>query len=509
MSNKYSTKNASATALAKDEKPSITSRPPIVTVMGHVDHGKTSILDAVRKTSVQTSEYGGITQHIGAYQVIHNSKKITFIDTPGHEAFAQMRTRGGKVADIVVLVVSATESVKPQTIEAISIIKNLNLSAVVAINKIDAPEADVKKVKQELANNDILVEDWGGNVVCVEVSAKTGENIEKLLDSILAVAELLQLKYEPTSELEAIIIEARLDKQKGAVVSCVVKSGTLSIGDKIIASGIEAKVRMLTNDQKVSVSSAFPGDPVEIMGFKDVPNVGDLVLQEGSELAELSISDTKTEIIGRNAKKTVALVLKADTKGTLEAVKASLAALIGSSVGSSYALKFIHSATGPITDSDVMLIYGSGGGIVLGFNVQIFPGAADLAESLHVSVKSYKAIYELVDNAQEILEGSALSAEKKIKGRAKVLKLFPLPSGDVVLGSLIAAGVIREGQRVAIYDKDPGELTKDDTPLFRTEIINIKKGKESAESASKSEECGILLKPAYADIKPDMWIEAL
>ncbi len=434
--------------MAKDVETTtkVNIRPAIVTVMGHVDHGKTSILDAIRKTNVQAKEYGGITQHIGAYQIEYKSQKITFIDTPGHAAFARMRMRGGKAADIVVLVVAADEGVKPQTKEAISHAKNAGVPIIVAINKMDTAGADPKKVKQELALENILVEDWGGDVVSVEVSAKTGQNLDALLEAILVVSEMLELKGNPKGELEAVIIESRLDRRKGVLVSCIVKNGSIKIGDKVVASGFAARVRSIMNDKGVMLQQALPGDPVEVLGFGCVPNVGDSIVYEGSELSELAICDDESEIIGKEAKKTIAVVLKADTQGTLEAVKASLADLISSSVGSSFALKFLYSSTGDVSESDIMLAQ-SAKGIVIGFNVRIPQNVTELAEAQKVPVKSYRAIYELIDDAKNLLEGTAQLEEKKIKGRAVVIKLFKLQSGDIIAGCKVLAGALKPLRR--------------------------------------------------------------
>ncbi|OGC70195.1 translation initiation factor IF-2 [candidate division WWE3 bacterium RIFOXYC1_FULL_39_7] len=484
----------------------VNTRPPIVTVMGHVDHGKTSILDAIRKTNIQQKEYGGITQHIGAYQIEYKSKKITFIDTPGHAAFAQMRARGGKAADIVVLVVAADAGVKPQTREAISHARAGNVPMIVAINKVDIGGADPQKIKQELAQESVLVEDWGGEVISVEVSAKTGHNLDKLLDAISTLAEILELKADPASELEASIIEARLDMKKGVVVSCIVRNGSLHTGDEVTASGYEAKVKSLTDDKGMSLKVAVPGTPVEILGFSQVPNVGDLIVGKGSELAELARDMGKVEIIGKDAKKTIALVLKSDTQGTMEAVKGSLAELISTSVGSSFALKFLHSATGDVTESDVMLAQ-STKGIVIGFNVRIPPAIEELAKAYKVPLKTYKTIYELVDDAQDILEGTASDAEAKIKGRAEVLKIFKLPSGDIVAGSKVIAGALKENARVSIYDRDPADVTQEVVPLYTGNIKKLKKGKDDISIVGKDVECGVLLKPQFESIQPGMWIE--
>lgn len=481
-------------------------RPPIVTVMGHVDHGKTSILDAFRNSSVVDKEYGGITQHIGAYQIEYKSQKITFIDTPGHEAFAQMRARGGRAADIVILVVSAEEGVKPQTKEAISHAKAAGVTIIVAINKIDLPNADPKKVKQQLAQENVLVEDWGGDVVCVEVSAKTKKNLDKLLDAILATAEILQLKADPKGELEAVIIESKLDKRKGVVVSCIVKNGTLRIGGKMAASGYSATVRSIMNDQGQLLKEAGPSTPAEVLGFKEVPNVGDSIVTQGSELTALSIDENKIEIVGHNTKKTVAVIVRSDTQGTLEAVKSGLASLVTSSVGATFSLKFLLCATGDITDSDVMLA-SNVKGIVVGFNVKLNPYIEDLAKSYNVAVKTYKTIYELIDDVRGLLEGTAFASESKIKGRAQVLKIFKLPSTDIIAGCKVLAGVLKEGSRVSIYDKDPADLKKEDLPLYNGMIKKLKKGKSEVTLVGKDNECGVLLKPQFEAISQGLWVE--
>jgi translation initiation factor IF-2 len=485
-----------------------TARPPIVTVMGHVDHGKTSILDALRKTRVQAGEYGGITQHIGAYQIEHNSQKITFIDTPGHAAFTQMRSRGGKTADIVVLVVAADEGVKPQTKEAIAHAKAAGVPIIVAINKMDRAGADPKKVKQELSQENVLVEDWGGEVVSVEVSATEGKNLTGLLDAILVVAEVLEIEANSDEELEAVIVESRLDRRKGVVVSCIVRNGTIKLGDDVVASGFTGRVKALSDDKGKGLKSAGPATPVEILGFKKVPNVGDLVVYCGSELAEIACDEDRVEIIGQEVKNTIALVLKADTQGTLEAVKQSLADLVSSSVGASFALKFLHSATGDVTESDVMLAQ-STRGLVIGFDVKAPPNVLDFAESQKVTVKTYRAIYELIEDAEKLLEGTALEEEQKIKGRAQVIKLFKLPSGDVVAGSKVLAGSLKPKNRVAIYDKDPADVTEDDEPLYRGSIKKLKIGQGDVSVVGKDVECGVLLKPEFEDLEKEHWIEVI
>jgi translation initiation factor IF-2 len=481
-------------------------RPPIVTIMGHVDHGKTSILDAIRKTAVTAKEHGGITQHIGAYQITFNGKKITFIDTPGHEAFSQMRSRGGKVSDIVILVVAADAGVQAQTKEAILHALASGGKIIVALNKIDLPNSDPQKVKQQLATENILVEDWGGEIPVVELSAKSGQGLDKLLETISIIAELQEIKADPTGELEAMIIEGKMDKKRGAIVNAIIQNGTLSIGNEIYASGKIAKVKSLTNDKGENLKLALPGDPIEILGFKELPNVGDTIVLKGSELVELSESADRVEIIGQETKKTLNLILKSDTFGTLEAIKASLANLVTTNVNADYSIKFLSSQSGDVSDSDVLLAQTTKA-LIVGFNIKVGTSVLDLAESKHVTVKTYKTIYELIDDVQAVLEGKAVSDEQKIRGRAQVLKIFKLPSGDLVLGSKVIAGALKENSRIAIYEKNPADVTSDDKPLFMGSIKKLKRGKDEVAVVGKDVECGVLLKPDFLDAKPGFYIE--
>ncbi|MBD3366023.1 translation initiation factor IF-2 [candidate division WWE3 bacterium] len=483
-------------------------RAPIVTFMGHVDHGKTSLLDAIRDTSVQKGEYGGITQHVGAYSIEHNSQKITFIDTPGHSAFTQMRARGGKAADVVVLVVAADDGVMPQTKEAIAHAKAANVPMIVAINKMDVAGANPDKVKQQLAQENVLVEDWGGDIVSVEVSAETKDNLDTLLDAILAVSDLLELEADSTDELEAIIIESKKDPKKGVVVNCIIRNGTLQVGDEIQASGLEAKVKRITDEHGQSIQETTATAPVSVLGFGEVPTVGDLIVEQGSELAELAVDQDHVEIIGTNAANMVSIILKADTKGTLEAVKASLADLVTSSVGKTFSLKFIQTSTGSITDSDVLLAQ-SVEGVVIGFNVAISNSADTLAHSLSIPVKTYKTIYDLLDEAEDLLKWTAEKEEAKIKGRAGVLKLFKLRSGDIVAGCTVMAGRMPRNASVAVYDKNPADVEEDEEPLYRGRIKKVQSGTEEVSSIGKGNECGIMLKPQFEDIKPGMFIEVV
>ena len=485
-----------------------TTRPPIVTIMGHVDHGKTSILDYIRKTNVQEKEHGGITQHTGAYQLEHEGKLITFVDTPGHEAFSHMRARGGKVADIVILVVSAVEGVKPQTKEAIAHTKAAGVTLIVAYNKIDLPGADIEKVKKELLAENVLVEDWGGDVLGVGVSAKTGKGINELLEAILIVAELLDLKANVSSELEAVVTEAKLDRKRGSVVYAIVKNGTLKVGDEINASGYETKVKALFDDKGTNIKEASPSMPVEILGFKEIPNVGDLIVDKKSELVELAMSEDKIEILGLETKRTVNLILKADTQGTLEAVKASLANLITESAGADYSIKFLRCSTGDINDSDVLLA-STADAHVVGFNVKIRSAVEDLSRDLNINTKAYKTVYEIIDEVSGLLEGSASRDAAKVKGRAQILELFDLPSGDVVLGCKVVAGALKPKQVIELYEKNIVDVTKDDLPVYTGTIKKVKHGKDDVQIAGQNTECGLLVKPAPSEVKTGFWIEVV
>lgn len=481
-------------------------RPPIVSVMGHVDHGKTSILDYIRRSNVTSKEHGGITQHIGAYQAEFQGKKITFIDTPGHEAFSQMRSRGGKVSDIVLLVVAADAGVQAQTKEAIFHAKASGGQIVVVLNKIDLPNSDPQKAKQQLASENILVEDWGGEIPVCEVSAKTGAGIENLLNTILLINELQETKADLEGELECVIIEGKVDKQKGVVVTGIVKNGNLKIGDDVYASGYSARIRSLNDFTGKSLKEALPGDPVEILGFKNLPSIGDILVSKGSELMELSSSTDKVEIIGQETKKTLNLILKSDTFGTLEAIKASLANLVTSNVNADYSLKFLVSQTGEITDSDVLLA-DSTKAIIVGFNLKPSNSIVDLADTKGVLIKTYNTIYSLIEDLEKILEGKAVLDEQKIKGRAEIVKIFKLPSGDLILGSKVMAGAIKDNSRISIYEKNPAELTPEDKPVYNGEVKKLKRGKDEVKVVGKDNDCGILLKPDFPEVRVGLFIE--
>ena len=483
-------------------------RPPVVTIMGHVDHGKTSLLDAIRKTHVAAKEFGGITQHTSAYQIEYDNRKITFIDTPGHAAFTNMRSRGGKVADIVVLVVAADDGVMPQTKEAISHVKRAGVPMIVAINKVDLPQADVQKAKQMLAVESVLVEDWGGDIMCVEVSATKGQNIDKLLEAILLIADFAQLKADPNGELEGFILESKLDRKKGPIVNAIIKNGTLHVGDEITASGTTAKVKLLSDNLGRPVKSAGPSFPVEILGFKKVLNAGDLIVRKGSELEELAIDETRSEIIGKDTKKVIGVILKADTQGTLEAIKASLADIVTSAATADFSIKFIYTGSGDISDSDIQLATGTKS-VILGFNVKAAQSALDMAEEKGIPVKVYHTIYSLLDEATEMLQSAAFDDEAKVRGRAEVLKIFKLPSGDVVLGCRVLAGALKVGKRISIYTKNPADVTKDDIPVYTGNIKRLKIKHDDVSVVGKDNECGVFLKPQFDNAEAGFFVEVI
>jgi len=379
---------------------------------------------------------------------------------------------------------------------------------IVAINKMDTAGANPKNVKQGLSQEGVMVEDWGGDVVAVEVSAKKKTGLKDLLDSILALAEISEIKGDLNSELEALIIESRIDKKMGVVVSAIVRNGTLKTSDEISASGIDAKVKSLSDENGKRISETQLSQPVEILGFKEGPQIGDLIVEKGSELAELAVDEDRVDIVGKNTKRTVGIIIRADTQGTLEAVKASLASLVTENVDADYSLEFLLESTGSPTESDIFLA-SSSNGMIVGFNVKISPAILELAKDKGVTLKSYPTIYDLIDEVKEALEGKSFDDEAKIKGRAEILKKFKLPSGDVVAGCIVMAGALKIGDRVAIYDKNPADLEEDDEPLFVGKIKKLKKKKEDIKMAGKDTECGVLFKPQYDDLKSGLFLEIL
>lgn len=496
---------------SSESKTAKSPRPPVVTLLGHVDHGKTSILDAIRETNVTAKEIGSMTQHIGAYQIEHKGKKITFIDTPGHEAFTQMRARGGQVCDIVILVVAANDGVKSQTRESIAHAKTAKVPIIVAINKIDLSSADPDKVKEQLVEEGVVVEDFGGDAVCVEISATKKKGLDTLLEMILLVAEMQELKSKPTAPLKGVVIESSLDAKKGPLATILVKEGTLKTGQEIVAGIVGGKVKLMTNDRGKKVAAAGPGMPVEVLGFKDILRVGDEVAdksaqkekQKGEEeekVVKLSEFYQKSE---DSKVRVLNLVLKSDTQGTLEAIQNSLLKL----ETEEFQIRIIHAATGDITESDILLA-SVAKGIIIGFNIGISRDTEYLALCSKVEVRCYNLIFELIEDVAKALKGLLEEKEETCKGRAEVLKLFPLPSGDIVLGAAVTGGKLKVGCRVEILRESEPARSAESTasaggeqPVYKGAIKNLKHGKDVINEAKCDTECGILLKPQFKDAK--------
>ncbi len=485
---------------ADDEK-DLVKRPPVVTVMGHVDHGKTSLLDAFRKTNVVQGEAGGITQKIGAYQISFNGEKITFLDTPGHAAFTSMRARGAEVTDIAILVVAADDGIMPQTIEAINHIKAANVPMIVAINKMDKPEANPERVKQQLAEQGILPEEWGGDAICVPISAKTGMGLDELKKMILLVAEMQDLKANPNKMATGTIIEAELDKNRGAVATVLVQNGTLKIGDSIMSGITYGKVKAMFDENGKAVKKAGPSTPVAVMGFNDVPNSGDAVYAVEESLSKHVISERINRIKAERAKhtsgvsaddfmsrihegnlKSLNIIIKADTQGSVEALKASLEAIRNDEVK----VVCLHSAAGAISESDIALAQTTGA-VLIAFNLKIPNKTLQMAENLKVQVIESKIIYEVVDQVTRLSKGMmAKKYEEKYIGSAEIRVVFKLSSAGKVAGSYVLDGKI---QRNAIAKIKRGNEIIADTTIESLKIV-----KDEKSEVAKGFECGIKLK---------------
>ncbi|MCX7927731.1 MAG: translation initiation factor IF-2 [Candidatus Omnitrophica bacterium] len=481
----------------KDLKP----RWPIVTFMGHVDHGKTSLLDAIRQTKVADSEFGGITQHIGAYRVKLPKGEITFLDTPGHEAFTAMRARGAKVTDIVVIVVAADDGVMPQTQEAIDHAKAAAVTIVVAINKIDKPEADINRVKKQLASLGLVAEDWGGKTVMVPVSAKTHQGIDELLEMILLEAELLELKANPNRAARGVVLEAKLVKNKGPVATFLVQNGTLYINDYIVAGSVFGKIRAMFNDHGKQVSKAGPSEPVEVLGLSGVPEAGEQFfvvkdeklakeivqkriekqrLRQMQPVKRMSLDDLYSQVKSGKIKE-LNIILKADAQGSIEAIKEALKKIPDEEVK----LVIIHEGIGNVNASDVILAVASNA-LVLGFNVVVDEQAKPLVDKEGVDVRIYNVIYELVNQIRQALEGMLAPKLKKVfLGRAEVRKVFKLSSGNVA-GCYVVKGKIMRSAQITVV--------RNGTVIFEGEIANLKRFKDDVREVEEGFECGITLK---------------
>jgi translation initiation factor IF-2 len=459
----------------------VATRPPVVAILGHVDHGKTSLLDFIRKSRLASKEEGGITQHIGAYQIENKGQKITFIDTPGHEAFSAMRARGGKAADIAVLVVAADDGVMPQTKESIAHIKAAGIPFIVAGNKIDLPGANIERVKKDLAQNEVLVEGYGGDIVCVPVSAKTGQGVDDLLEMIQLVSDLAELKSTEHLPFKGIIIEAKLDKFRGTVATVLVKDGKLRVGEVLYTPSAYGKVKAMFDPLGKSVGEAQPSTPVEVLGFTLVPKAGEEVSRDKEVYAPregkkvISLQDRLTKPTDE-----IRLIVKADFTGTLEAVTNAIDQL----KGENKKIKIFFAETGEITDSNVLLAAATQS-LIIGFNVEATPSAKKLAAEERVLIRSYKLIYELLDELREGLEAISLSkAQEGVVGEAAILATFKTASGKVA-GCNVTKGRINIGDTV--------KIVREGKEIARAKIASMKHKETEIRQAGEGEEFGVLL----------------
>jgi translation initiation factor IF-2 len=491
-----------------DAPETLKSRPPVVTIMGHVDHGKTSLLDAIRGADVVAHEAGGITQHIGAYQVaLPDKSKVTFLDTPGHEAFSEMRARGANVTDIVILVVAADDGLRPQTIEAINHTKAAGVPMIVAINKVDKPEAKPQKVREELLQHEVIVEDMGGDVQDVEVSAKNKTNLDKLLEAIQLQAEILELKANPDRAAEGTVIEAKLDKGRGPLATVLVQRGTLRVGDVFVAGASSGKVRALVDDHGRQVKEAGPSVPVEVLGLSAVPSAGDPFTVVENEARAREVADYRQSVLDKkrttsapvtlenmfathaSTTKELPLVIKADVHGSVEAIVHALNRLSTDEIK----VRVLHSGVGAITESDVTLASASGAPII-GFNVRPNAKAREVADRNKVEFRYYDVIYHLTDWVKGAMAGE-LGPEiiETVVGRAKVQEVFPAGKKDKAAGLLVLEGVIRKGLNA--------RLTRDDVIVSKTTISSLRRFKDDVAEVTSGLECGVLLADTN-DIKP-------
>lgn len=499
----------------EDKAEDLIKRPPVVTIMGHVDHGKTSLLDAIRITKVTAGEAGGITQHIGAYSIELNNRKITFLDTPGHEAFTSMRARGASVTDIAVLVVAADDGIKPQTIEAINHAKAAEVPIVVAINKIDKPAANVDKVKQELTEYGLVCEDWGGDTVVVPVSAHTKEGITDLLEMILLVADVQELKANPDRHAKGAIIEAKLDKGRGPVATVLIQNGTLRIGDTIVAGTAYGRVRAMVDDSGEAVKEATPSMPVEILGFGEVPQAGDIFYAvEDDKLSRQVAEERKDKIkieqikkaqavslddlfdqISEGEMKALNLIVKADVQGSAEALKQSLEKLSNDEVK----INVIHCAVGAISKADVMLASASNA-IIIGFNIVPDPIARSMAEKDNIDIRTYRIIYNVIEDMEKALIGMLDPEFKEVViGHVEVRQVFKVSSVGTIAGAYVIDGKVTRSAMV--------RLTRDGVVIHEGNISSLKRFKDNVKEVASGYECGIGLED-YNDLKEGDIIEA-
>jgi len=495
-----------------DSEENLSGRPPIVTVMGHVDHGKTSLLDKIRQTDVVSGEAGGITQAIGAYQVECNGQKITFIDTPGHEAFTEMRARGASVTDVVIIIVAADDGVKPQTKEAIDHAKAANVPIIVAINKIDKPDANIDKVMTELAEYGLTPEAWGGNTIFNNISCKTGEGIDKLLENILLVSEMAELKANPSRYAIGTVIESKLDKKTGVVATVLVQNGTLRLGDPIVVGTSFGKIRSLKNDKGIEITEALPSMPVEITGISEVPSAGDKFMAFETEKQAKSIADRRKErnkqkdtnksgmslddLFGaiQSGIKEINVVLKTDVNGSLEAIKQSLSKINVDGVK----VTVIRGGVGTITESDVVLANASRA-IIIGFNVRPTSSVIDIAKEYNVDIKLYDIIYKMIEDIEAAMKGMLdPEYEEVVIGEVEVRQLFKFSKVGVIAGSYVKSGTIKNGALARVI--------RDGIVLATTKVKSLQREKDQVKEVQKGMECGVTLEN-YQDIREGDIIE--
>ena len=500
----------------EEDESLLVSRPPVVCVMGHVDHGKTSLLDCIRNTHVTDREAGGITQHIGAYVVTINGQKITFLDTPGHEAFTAMRMRGANATDIAILVVAADDGVMPQTIEAINHAKAAGVEIIVAINKIDKPSANVERVKQELSEYELIPEDWGGSTIFVPVSAHTGEGIDTLLEMILLTAEVEELKANPKRRARGLVIEAELDKGKGPVATILVQKGTLKVGDSIAAGACSGKVRAMMDDKGKRVKEAGPSTPVEILGLNDVPNAGEILVATENDKeaknfaatfvsenknrlleetkAKMSLDDLFSQIQAGNLKE-LPIIVKADVQGSVEAVKQSLVKLSNEEV----VVKVIHGGVGAITESDVSLASASNA-IIIGFNVRPDATAKTIADQEGVDVRLYKVIYQAIEDVEAAMKGMLDPVyEEKVIGHAEVRQTFKASGVGTIAGGYVLDGIFQRSCKVRI--------TRGEEQIYEGNLASLKRFKDDVKEVKAGYECGLVFED-FNDIQEEDKVEA-
>ena len=493
---------------SEDKKEELQERPPVVVVMGHVDHGKTSLLDTIRKTNVIEGEAGGITQAIGAYMVTVNDRKITFLDTPGHEAFTAMRARGAQITDIAILVVAANDGIMPQTVEAINHAKSAGIPIIVAINKIDLPDSNVEKVKQELMNYELVPEEWGGDTICVPISAKNNTNIDQLLEMVLLEADVLELKANPHKQAKGVVIEAKLDKSKGPIATMLVQRGTLDVGDTIVVGSSIGRIRVMTNDKGKKVKQAGPSTPVEITGLTDVPKAGDIFYEVKDEkmakhLIERRKRQAREKAINQVTKvtldnlfsqmeegklKVLNLIVKADVQGSVEAVKQSMEKLSNDEVR----VKVIHSAVGAVNQSDVTLAKVSNA-IIIAFNVRPDNMAKEIAEKDEVEIKQYSVIYQAIEDVELAMKGMLdPKYEEKVIGNVEVRQTFRISNVGTIAGGYVLSGKVERNAGVRVI--------RDNVVIHEGKLATLKRFKDEVKEVTKGFECGMQIEN-YNDIK--------